>query len=118
MVLNTIQVELLKSQIEQMNKFNHIEILRILKNNKIPINENKNGVFINLTEIDTNIIQQLQQYVEYVNTQQKQLHNIEQQKEDYENKFFNNLDSKSNQNVANKDIKDIKDKETNNIINA
>ena len=115
MVLNTIQVELLKSQIEQMNKFNHIEILRILKNNKIPINENKNGVFINLTEIDSNIIQQLQQYVEYVNKQQKQLNTIEKQKEAYESKFFNNLDSNSNQNVANKDIKD---KETNNIINA
>ena len=115
MVLNTIKVELLKSQIEKMNKFNHIEILRILKNNKIPINENKNGVFINLTEIDNNIIQQLQQYVEYVNKQQKQLNTIEKQKEDYENKFFNNLDSNSNQNV---DSKDIKDKEANIIINA
>ena len=115
MVLNTIQIDLLKSQIEKMNKFNHIEILRILKNNKIPINENKNGVFINLTEIDSNIIQQLEQYVEYVNKQQKQLNTIEQQKEAYENKFFNNLDSKTNQNVDNKHIKD---NETNNIINA
>ena len=45
MVSKTVQIEVLKTQIEKMNKFNHVEILRILKNNKIPINENKKWSF-------------------------------------------------------------------------
>lgn len=113
MVSKTVQIEVLKTQIEKMNKFNHVEILRILKNNKIPINENKNGVFINLTEVDGNVIEKLQQYVEYVIKQQRQLSNIEKQKDDYETKFFGNTS------IPDKDDgKDIKDNHIINSINA
>ena len=113
MVSKTVQIEVLKTQIEKMNKFNHVEILRILKNSKIPINEIKNGVFINLTEVDDNVIEKLQQYVEYVIKQQKQLNSIEKQKDDYETKFFANADA------ADKDqSKDIKDNHVINTINA
>jgi len=45
-------LELMKTVIEQMNKIHHIEILKIIKKNSlIKINENKSGVYINLTVI-------------------------------------------------------------------
>ena len=48
---NTINC--IREQIENMSKFNQIEVLRILKNHKnIIINENKYGIHINLTELD------------------------------------------------------------------
>ena len=82
--LNTI-----REQIENMSKFNQIEILRILTKNKdVMINENKYGIHVNLTEIDTLILQELISYITYVNTQEIYLNNVEQEKEKYKNTFF------------------------------
>ena len=79
-----------------MNKFNQIEVLRILnRHNDVTLNENKYGVHINLTDLDKNIINELALYIKYVNTQEIALNSIEQQKEDYRNTYFS------------KDIKDI-----------
>ena len=79
----------IRNSIENMNKFNQIEVLRILnKDPKITLNENKYGVHINLTEIKEEIINELDCYVNYVNTQEKNLNTIEKQKEDYRNTYF------------------------------
>ena len=78
----------LKENIEKMNKFNQLEVLRILKNKNIHLNENKNGVLINLTEVNEEIIQELETYVNYVNTQERNLSENEKQKEDIKNTFF------------------------------
>ena len=43
------QLNLLKSRIEKMDKFNQIKILSILNKSAIQITENRNGIFINLT---------------------------------------------------------------------
>jgi len=79
----------LKDQIENMPKYHQIEILKILnKNENINKNENKNGTFINLTELKAEIIQQLQDYTNYVLEQQSQLNEIEQEKQNLEKTFF------------------------------
>ena len=78
-----------REQIENMSKFNQIEILRILtKNNSVIINENKYGIHINLTELDNNVLDELKVYIKYVNTQELYLNNAEQEKEKYKNTFF------------------------------
>ena len=46
----------LKDTIEKQSKEHQVEILRILVNNKITVNENSNGVFINLTTLDKKVI--------------------------------------------------------------
>ena len=80
-----------------MNKFNQIEILKILSKHKnVILNENKYGIHINLSEIDKEIIDELIFYIKYVNTQEQNLNSIEQQKEDFRNTYFS---------------KDIKDKD-------
>ena len=79
----------LKDKIESMSKCHQIEILRILKKqNKVSINENNNGTFINLTELTGEIILKLCNYVKYVEEQQSDLLIVEQEKNRLENTFF------------------------------
>ena len=79
----------IREQIENMSKFNQIEILRILTKFKdVIINENKYGIHINLSELDNDVLQELMIYIKYVNTQELYLNDIEQEKEKYKNIFF------------------------------
>ena len=75
--------------IENMNKFNQIEVLRILSRHKdVILNENKYGIHINLSELNKEIINELSIYITYVNTQESYLSNFEQEKEKYKNTYF------------------------------
>ena len=72
-----------------MNKFNQIEVLRLLSNHEsVILNENKYGVHVNLTELEPNIIEELLNYIKYVNAQEVTLEYIEQKKDDYRNTYF------------------------------
>ena len=79
----------IRETIENMNKFNQIEVLRILsRHSDVILNENKYGIHINLSELNKDIIDELNIYIKYVNTQELTLNSIEQQKEDYRNTYF------------------------------
>lgn len=89
----------LKERIEELSKFHQIEILKIFKSYKnITINENKNGIFINMTNISDSIITQLEEYLKYVNKQEKQLNDIETQKDELTNTYFK--DNKDNLSIS------------------
>ncbi len=82
-------INIIREQIEIMNKFHQIEILRILTKNKdVIINENKYGIHINLSELDDKILNELTTYINYVNSQETFLRGAEKEKEGYKNKFF------------------------------
>ena len=90
------ELNYIRDSIENMNKFNQIEVLRILNNHKdVTINENKYGIHINLSELKKDILDEMNAYINYVNTQEVTLHQVEKEKEDYKNTYF---------------AKDIKDK--------
>tara|TARA_Y100000816_G_scaffold270598_1_gene234470 strand:+ start:176 stop:448 length:273 start_codon:yes stop_codon:yes gene_type:complete len=79
----------LRDTIEKMTKFNQIAILRILnESDDVIINENRNGIHINLTELSEDVIKKLQEYTNYVNTQETTLNQDEKQKEDIKNIYF------------------------------
>ena len=79
----------LKEIIEDLPKFNQIEILKILKKSPdVTINENKNGIFVNLSLVDEKIINELKRYVEYVNKQTKTLDEIENVTYNISEKYF------------------------------
>jgi hypothetical protein len=79
----------LKEVIEKLNKFNQIEVLRILNKHKdVIVNENKYGVHINLTDVRKDIIGEIKLYINYVTTQEYQLGEIEKQKESFKNIYF------------------------------
>ena len=86
---NYEHLDTIRSQIENMSKFNQIEILRILtKNDSVIINENKYGIHINLSELPNNILNEIMVYIKYVNTQEMYLNSAEKEKEIYKNTFF------------------------------
>jgi hypothetical protein len=81
----------IREKIEKMSKFNQIEVLRILHSHKeVTINENKYGIHINLTELSNSIMEELKVYINYVNTQEFELNQAEQEKENYKNIYFDN----------------------------
>lgn len=79
----------IREKIEIMNKFNQIQVLRIMSSHQcVILNENKYGTHINLSELPKEIINELNAYIKYVNTQEQTLNTVEQQKEDYRNTYF------------------------------
>lgn len=88
--MNMEELRDLKDKIEMLSKSYQIEIGRLLKQNNITINENKNGVFINLSLIDEPILKQLTDYLEYANNQELQLKNIEIKQEELKDNYFKN----------------------------
>ena len=89
----------LKEKIEALDKFHQIEILKILQaDDKCTINENNNGIFINLTSLQDKVIFELEKYLEYVEKQEIQLGEIEKQKNKLTNTFFK--DNKDNTSIT------------------
>ena len=78
----------LKDKIESVNIFHQIEILRIFNDNNVCITENKNGIFINLTYVDSGILDKVYKYLNYVNKQEDQLNEIEVEKQKIASSFF------------------------------
>jgi hypothetical protein len=97
----TNQLNIMRELIEQMPKFHQIAILRILSDDKtITINENKSGIYINMSELPSPKLKELENYVNYVKTQEDTLNDFEKQKETYKNTFFqkDNKDNLTNNN--------------------
>ena len=83
------ELNYVRENIENMNRFNQVEVLRILsKYPQVILNENKYGIHINLSEIKKEIIDELNIYIKYVNAQENTLIAIERQKQDYKNTYF------------------------------
>jgi hypothetical protein len=88
-IFSVNHLEYMRETIERMNKFNQIEVLRILhKHNDVVLNENKYGVLVNLTEMKNSVLEELNTYIHYVNKQETTLSEIEQQKESFKNIYF------------------------------
>lgn len=90
----------IKNRIELMNKHHQIEVLRILKSDSgVVFNENVNGVFVNLSEVSSEIIDKLKTYIFYVDKQTINIEKVETQKEIIENTFFKNKGNKEITNI-------------------
>tara|TARA_Y200000002_G_C22674687_1_gene661543 strand:- start:1345 stop:1662 length:318 start_codon:yes stop_codon:yes gene_type:complete len=84
----------LKNTIESMEKHHQIEILKILSKNLCKINENKSGVYVNMTFLDDHILKEMNDYLTYVKEQEENLITTEYQKEEFKNSYFNEKDNK------------------------
>ena len=79
----------IKDKIEKMPKNNQIEVLKILKKyQNIKLNENKSGIFVNLSFLSREILEEIDKYVNYVNDQEDVINTIETQKQEFKNTFF------------------------------
>ena len=88
MDIDVSKLKYIRDKIESLDKNNHIDILRLLVKKNIFINENKNGIFINLTDLSNDIIDDIEKYIIYINEQNIHFEYIEKQKNELENKFF------------------------------
>lgn len=96
------ELNYIRETIENMNKFNQIEVLRLLHSHKeVILNENKYGIHINLSDLPKEILDELNDFIKYVSTQEHTLNSIEQQKEDYRNTYFSK-DIKDNIKITSK----------------
>ncbi len=79
----------IKENIETMSRNHHIDVLKLLKSDSsVILNENSNGIFVNLNELSDDIINKLLKFIKYVDTQQEQLNDIEKEKINIENNYF------------------------------
>jgi hypothetical protein len=85
----SFDLEKTKRQIEAMPRFHQIEALRILNDDEtVVLNENPNGVFINLSQVPDATVMKLETYIAYVEQQQSCLEQQESAKESLSNRFF------------------------------
>lgn len=89
---STNELESIRISIENMEKNNQIEVLKILRQHdeKLTLNENQYGTHINLTYLSQSVLDKLKMYVNYVSSQEKILTEVEDQKKIYKNTFFTN----------------------------
>ena len=78
----------LKEKLESLPTFHQIEILRILHSKNTNLNENKNGIFINISKLNDTSLTQLEEYINYVNAQEKHLNEFEEQKKQITKEYF------------------------------
>jgi hypothetical protein len=80
-----------------LEKIHHIEIAKILKINNVYLNENNNGIFVNLNKISTTVHKQLYNYIEFVKKQESDINKDEKLKKNLETIYFkDNKDIVSN----------------------
>lgn len=82
------RLTIIRDKIERLNKEQQIDILKILNQGKTPLNENKNGVFVNLTNLSKEAINKLQEYIGYIENQEKYLQTNEDVKQQYKDNYF------------------------------
>jgi len=79
----------LRTNIEKMNKTQQMDILDIIKKNPtIKLNENKGGIFVNMSFLPRDVLESMHKYVNYVKDQEMLLNTAEKQKMDFKNTFF------------------------------
>lgn len=100
------ELETIKTKIENMGKQSHIEILKILKNNpNVKLNENKSGVFVNLSFLSKDMVDEVIKYIDFISQQENSISYLETQKEDFKNTFFTEKEDKDNYILYNSIVK-------------
>lgn len=81
-------LDAMKIKIEAMDKYSQLEILKIITATKGKINENKSGVYVNLSFLDKSILDKIENYITYREEQEEEFKTAEYQKIEYQNSFF------------------------------
>jgi hypothetical protein len=79
------KLEILKEKIEALSKFQQVEILKILSKNMCKLNENKSGIFVNMTFLETDVVDEIEKYMLYVEDQSDTFQTVEYKKEEFKN---------------------------------
>ena len=86
--MNIDNVKKLRDTIQNMDPIHQVNILKIIKKNAVDFTENSNGIFINMSLLDDDTINEMTKFVKYVNLQEKQLDSVEDIKAKYKKELF------------------------------
>ena len=90
----------IKNKIESMSFFHQKEILKLIYDNKCScLSENNNGTFVNMSKLPKSIIEKIENYITYVDTQEKELCNQQNKCKQLEKNYFK--DNKDIQTLSN-----------------
>ena len=84
----TESLKMLRDNIEALPVFHQTEVLRILYKNHITFSENKQGVFLNLSYVNLDVIHKISEYVTFVQNQESQMCEFEKKKMTLSNQYF------------------------------
>jgi len=83
------QLDILKKNIELLEKIHQVEVLRIIhKEQSNILNENKNGIYINMSSLDNNTLDLIKEYMKHIYTQEQELNVNEKLKEEFLKTYF------------------------------
>ena len=66
-------------------------MFNIFHKNNIKYSENRNGIFINISNLNENVVQELEKHIQYIKKQEKQLLDVENKKKKYK-KIIENIE--------------------------
>ena len=92
--IDSSELSKLSKSIECLEKIHHIEIAKIFKINNVYLNENNNGIFVNLNKISREVYTEIYNYVEFVKKQELDINKDEKLKKNLETIYFK--DNKDN----------------------
>lgn len=90
------ELEQIKHSIEIMNKQDQIEILKLFSKHLCKLNENKSGVFINMSFLSNDVLEELKNYIEYTYEKTTNLATMEYQKNEFKKSLLNQKEDKDN----------------------
>ena len=90
------ELENIKHRIEVMNKPAQLEILKLLSKHLCKLNENKSGVFINMSFLSNDILEEMKNYINYTQEKTTNLETMEYQKDEFKKSLLNEKEDKDN----------------------
>jgi len=90
------ELEKIKHSIEVMNKQDQLEILKLLSKHLCKLNENKSGVFINMSFLSNDILEEMKNYINYTQEKTTNLETMEYQKDEFKKSLLNEKEDKDN----------------------
>ena len=86
-----IELVTLKTKIEQLPKKQQVEILKIIIKSDVALSENNNGTFFNLSSLNSDQIEHINNYITYVTEQEESLQEMETVKDELCEAYFNGV---------------------------
>jgi hypothetical protein len=79
----------LKERIDRMSKSQHVELARILiREHKVNYDENKNGIFINMSELSPLTLASIKKFLQYIDLQEENISHVEREMNGLKDTFF------------------------------
>ena len=87
--------------IESLENSHHIEIAKILKTNNVYLNENSNGIFVNLNKISFDVYSSICNYIDFIKKQENDINKDEKLKRNLQTIYFKDNKDITSTNTSN-----------------